>query len=398
MAGLTAFAIGYVLSQFFRNFLAVLTPSLIVDLGVTKTDLSIASGIWFLSFALMQLVVGVSLDRFGPRRTSSLLMTVFGASGCFCLAVATSSEMLILSMLLMGIGCSAALMGPVYIFARDYSPARFALLTSMMVGIGNLGNVFGASPLAYAIDLYGWRNVLLALCVFTFLIGVSLYVLVRDPAKTDGDRQGTVGFGGYLELLSIRALWPLIPLSAVNFAAVVGVRGLWAGTYLTDVHAADTFTIGRVTLAMACAMVVGNFLYGPLDQIFKTRKWVAFVGNLIGVSALLAFAFFPSSNIATITVIFVVMALAGASYGLLMAHARAFFPAHLTGRGATLMNLFTMAGVGLMQLFSGFVVTANFDPAEPTIAYVSLFIFYAIMLSGALAIYLFAKDAPPVRS
>ena len=46
------------------------------------------------------------------------------------------------------------------------------------------------------------------------------------------------------------------------------------------------------------------------------------------------------------TLLFIVIGLAGGSYGLLMAHARAFVPAHLTGRGVTLMNFFSIGGVG----------------------------------------------------
>ena len=48
----------------------------------------------------------------------------------------------------------------------------------------------------------------------------------------------------------------------------------------------------------------------------------------------------------------VVIGLAGMSYGMLMAHSRAFLPAHLTGRGVTLMNFFSIGGVGLLQFLA----------------------------------------------
>ena len=41
----------YVLSQFYRAFLAVLSPDLGRDLGATPGDLALASGLWFLAFA-----------------------------------------------------------------------------------------------------------------------------------------------------------------------------------------------------------------------------------------------------------------------------------------------------------------------------------------------------------
>ena len=63
--------------------------------------------------------------------------------------------------------------------------------------------------------------------------------------------------------------------------------------------------------------------------------------------------------------LFIIIGLCGGSYGLLMAHARAFVPAHLTGRGVTLMNFFSIGGVGVMQFATGGVVTAASVPGDP---------------------------------
>jgi hypothetical protein len=41
MAGIATLAIAYVLSQFYRSFLAVLTPALTAELGATKAQLSL---------------------------------------------------------------------------------------------------------------------------------------------------------------------------------------------------------------------------------------------------------------------------------------------------------------------------------------------------------------------
>lgn len=193
----------------------------------------------------------------------------------------------------------------------------------------------------------------------------------------------------------MRVLWPIIPLTAINYAPTTGIRGLWAGPYLADVYAADALLIGKVTLFMALAMVAGAFVYGPLDTIFRTRKWVAFAGNTIGIAALAMLAAYPAPGVIKVTVLFVIIGLAGSSYGLLMAHARAFVPAHLTGRGVTLMNFFTIAGSGIMQFATGGVVTANVDAGDPAAAYAALFAFYLAMLGAAVAIYLLARDAKP---
>ena len=183
MAGIAALAIGYVLSQFYRSFMAVLTPALTTEIGMSKAELSAASGAWFIAFALAQFAVGVSLDRFGPRRTASLMLAAGAGLGAFLFALATSPWMIIAAMALIGIGCAPVLMGSLFIFARSYSPARFAVLASWMVAFGTAGNVIGASPLASAAEAFGWRPVMAGLGVFTLLTALAVALLVRDPAE-----------------------------------------------------------------------------------------------------------------------------------------------------------------------------------------------------------------------
>jgi sugar phosphate permease len=395
MAGIAALAIGYVLSQFYRSFMAVLTPALTTEIGMSKAELSAASGAWFIAFALAQFAVGVSLDRFGPRRTASLMLAAGAGLGAFLFALATSPWMIIAAMALIGIGCAPVLMGSLFIFARSYSPARFAVLASWMVAFGTAGNVIGASPLASAAEAFGWRPVMAGLGVFTLLTALAVALLVRDPAEPGGSSGPSSGFAGYRELLRLRVLWPIIPLTMLNYAPTSGIRGLWAGPYLADVYGADAIVIGQVTLFMALAMVAGSFLYGPLDTIFRTRKWVAAGGNAMSLLALVYLTLVPVPGIVGTTVLFVIVGLCGSSYGLLMAHARAFVPAHLTGRGVTLMNFFAIGGVGAMQFATGGVVTAASVPGSPGSGYAALFGFYVLTLGASLLVYLLARDAKP---
>lgn len=394
MAGIGALALSYILSQFYRSFLAVLTPVLATELGATKSELSMASGAWFVVFALMQFVIGVALDRYGPRRTVAILLGLGGGGGAVLFALAPAPWAIIVAMGLIGAGCAPVLMSSFYIFARLYPPARFAALASFLVGFGTAGNVIGTTPLAAAAAAFGWRPVMGALALATIAAALALGALVRDPPATE-EGQVSTGFRGYLELFAMPALWAIMPMQALNSAPAVGIRGLWAGPFLSEAHGLGSVAIGNVTLAMAVAMVIGNFAYGPLDRLFGTRKWVVVGGNALGLAALLWLAVNPLAPIAAITVALAAMALFSSAFGVLMAHARAFVPGHLTGRGVTLMNFFAIGGVGVMQFVTGGIVTAATVPGEPVAAYQTLFWFYAGALGLALSLYLFSRDARP---
>lgn len=391
MSGLVALAFAYVFSQFYRSFLAVLTPILSVDLGMSKADLSYASGLWFIAFGLMQFVVGICLDRYGPRRTASVLFGLFGVAGASIFATATSPIGIILGMGFFGIGCSPVLMAAMYLFARQFTPARFAMLSSWMVAIGNLGNVVSTSPMASAVELFGWREVMLALGLGNAIVAIAVLSCVKDPAPELGHNDGV---RGYLRLLKIPALWTLLPVALITYASVAGIRGLWVGPYLNDLFAADSLLIGKISLWMAIAMVTGSVLYGPLDQLFNTRKWIVFTGGLINLIAISILAWQPQQSLMIATLLLVMMGLAGTSYAVIMAHGRSFIPAELIGRGVTLLNFFSIFGVGLFQLITGSIVTRQADPAAAS-TYQLLFGTYAISLALALMVYLNSTDSKP---
>ena len=393
MAGLAALCLAYVFSQFYRSFLAVLTPALTADLGMTKADLSLASGVWFATFALLQFAIGVALDRFGPRRTAAGFMVV-AAAGVFVFAVAWSPQTIIIAMALIGAGCAPVLMASYVLIARNYSPARFAMLASVFIGIGNLGNIIGAAPMAAAAEALGWRMTVAVLGVVTLGVAAAIFALVRDPPPVD-DPDGPPGFAGFLAVLKIRALWFIMPLTLVYYAAAGGIRGLWAGPFLADVYAADALLIGQVTLAMALAMAIGSFVYGPLDTLFNTRKWVMVTGVVIVIAALGFLAVWPQSGLWPVTLALVAIGAGGVGYGVMTAHAKSFIPPALIGRGVTLMNFLSIGGVALMQVATGALVTGTADPAAPQAAYQTLYWFYALVLGLALAVYLFSRDARP---
>ena len=64
MAALAVLLFAYVLSQFFRAFLAIVAADLTRELGLDAAQLGTLSAVWFAAFAVTQFPVGVTLDRF----------------------------------------------------------------------------------------------------------------------------------------------------------------------------------------------------------------------------------------------------------------------------------------------------------------------------------------------
>lgn len=386
-AGIIVLCLAYVLSQFYRAFLAVLSEPLSTDIGVNAEALAFASGLWFITFALCQIPVGWALDRIGPRRTASVLMGIGAGGGAILFSLANGPFGINAAMVLIGVGCSPVLMASYFIFAREYPPARFATFAALMLGIGSLGNLLASYPMAWAAETFGWRMSLGILGVLSIIVAVFIGLWLRDPARIE-QKDG----GSLLSVLRMPALWLLMPMMFVNYAPTGAIRGLWIGPYFTDVFGLGPEQVGIAGFVMGAAMILGSFAYGPLDRVFGTRKWVVFVGSALSALSLFALAYTVEGAPWISTALFASAGFFGACFPMIVAHGRAFFPPHLAGRGVTIMNLFGIGGVGIAQFVSGRFHGALAPTTDPATLYAMLFAGLGALVVFGLAFYAFSRD------
>ncbi|MEK9841709.1 MAG: MFS transporter [Paracoccaceae bacterium] len=380
--GIAILCIAYILSQFFRSFLAVLSSVLANDIGAQPDDLAYALGLLFLVFAVMQIPVGWGLDRFGPRIVSSVLLLIGGGGGAFLFASAQNPSHINLSMALLGVGCSPILMASYYIFARNYSPKIFATLAATFLGIGSLGTLIGASPLTYFVGILGWRDAVELIGIFTIFISLFLLFTVKNP---DIKYESTVSSGGFWSILKSKDILLIAPIAIICYAPVAGLRGIWLGPYFEKKFEASIDEIGTIGLIMSLGMIFGTFFYGPLDRIFKTRKWIVLIGNFICLLSVAALSFLPELSYNFAIISFALVGFFGMSFPVVVAHGRSFVPMELSGRGVTLMNLFAIGGVGVLQALSGLVFERTGD-------FGAVFSVYFILILIGLVVYFWSKD------
>ena len=380
--GIAILCIAYILSQFFRSFLAVLSSVLANDIGAQPDDLAYALGLLFLVFAVMQIPVGWGLDRFGPRIVSSILLLIGGGGGAFLFASAQNPSHINLSMALLGVGCSPILMASYYIFVRNYSPKIFATLAATFLGIGSLGTLIGASPLTYFVGILGWRDAVELIGIFTIFISLFLLFTVKNP---DIKYESTVSSGGFWSILKSKDILLIAPIAIICYAPVAGLRGIWLGPYFEKKFEASIDEIGTIGLIMSLGMIFGTFFYGPLDRIFKTRKWIVLIGNFICLLSVAALSFLPELSYNFAIISFALIGFFGMSFPVVVAHGRSFVPMELSGRGVTLMNLFAIGGVGVLQALSGLVFERTGD-------FGAVFSVYFILILIGLVVYFWSKD------
>lgn len=391
----------YLMSMFYRSTNAVLAPVLREEMGVAADQLGLLTGAFYISFAVMQIPTGLFLDRFGPRVTIALMM-LMPAAGAILFSQAESVTGLALGQAIMGAGCAVGLSGAIVIFARWFSPDRIATMIALYSGMGNVGILLSATPLAAAIGEFGWRDSFVFMAAVNALLVGQMYFLVRDAPPDHpyhGEARETLGaiFRGLGEVLARGAIWPMLALAFVSLSMVLTIRALWAGPYLADVFGLDAIARGNMLLVFTIAMLIGNVGFGPLDRLFDRRKPVVLAGAAISAAALIGLALLPEASLFVAMALLCVLGVACNYIVVIFAHGRALFPMRLVGRAVTLVNCINMFGIAVMQVITGFIIRSF--PAggggAPEIAYRAMFGFLAVCLVCGMLVYTRSKDIRP---
>lgn len=190
-----AFAAGYFLSALLRAVTATLAPVFSTELNLSAGDLGVLGGAYFLGFALMQLPLGVALDRFGSRRVGASLL-MLAVLGCLAFSQAESLGGLVVARALIGMGVAACLMAALTAYRLVLSPSAQLRANAWMLMTGSLGMLSSTLPVQALLPYLGWRGLFLLLAVLLLLAMFLLLWWVPAGPLGSSSQKSAEGQGG----------------------------------------------------------------------------------------------------------------------------------------------------------------------------------------------------------
>ena len=366
----------YFLSYFYRSANAVIAPDLSSEMGLNAGQLGLMTSLFFVTFAIAQLPLGIGLDKWGPRWVTPGLM-LLGVAGSLIFAVAPSFAVLALGRGLIGAGMAGVLMGSFKAFSQWYSPGRFATVSGLLVGIGSTGALIAATPLAWLNNTIGWRAVFAIGGVVTFLIALSIVLWTRSspPGVPRPDRNDSES--KLKEIFTDIRFWRIAPLNFFMAGTMLAFQGLWAGPYLFDAMRLNEIETGNILLLMGIGVTVGFMVSGWLCDRLGTVRVIATGGIIFMVAQ---FILVMQPPLAAVALVYILFGVSGSFNIMLMAHARQIFPPAMTGQAVTAANLFGISGTFLLQWWMGLIIgsfPANAAGHYPPQAYSAALLFTA---------------------
>ena len=324
---------------------AVLAPTLAQEFGLSAGGLGLLSSMYFFSFALCQLPVGVAMDRYGPRRVNAALLLLAAAGGAW-FAQAESAAGAIAARALIGIGVSSCLMASFTAFVLWYPAERISTMNAIAFSAGAVGAMTATVPLELLLRVWPWREAFMLIVAATVAVSMVLWLWVPErTARRQGDGLGEIlkGLGALMRDPAFLRI--AICLGASQFAAVA-LQTLWIATWLRDVGGYTPAEVARGLLAVNVAMIAGYLGFGRAADSLQRRGRSALPLLVAGVavsSLSLALIIFIKAF-----VLWLVFVGAGTSVVLAYSILSRRVPKAMAGRANTAINVF-----GFVGMFSG---------------------------------------------
>lgn len=380
------FAAGYYLSYLFRTINALIATRLMSDLGLNAADLGVLTSVFFLSFAAIQLPLGMMLDRYGPRRVQIALLPI-AALGAAVFAVADNFAVLVISRALIGVGVAGSLMSGLKAIVLWFPRDRIPLANGCFVMLGALGAVTATAPAESLLQSIGWRGLFEVLAALSAMCALLIYLFVPDTALQNCALKNTQKLGSLRSVFGDARFWRFAPLSATCIGSAWALHGLWAAPWLKDVAGLDQSAIMQHLFVMAMVACGGALFLGfGADRFGHGRgrtETILVMAAVLFIAAQLALALgWPIPTALTWAIVAGFGAATVLSFAILAEH----FPGEIAGRANAALNLLHVGGAFVLQSGIGIVIE-QWTPEGgryPTVAYQTAFAFIIALQIVAL--------------
>ncbi|WGL50338.1 MFS transporter [Nocardioides sp. BP30] len=263
----------YLLAVFNRSSLAVAGLIATDRFHISAGQLSTFAMLQLLVYAGMQIPVGLMVDRFGSRTvlTGGLLVMSAAQTG---FALATTYPEALIARVFVGMGDAMTFICVLRLVSAWFPLRRIPLVTQLTGNVGQLGALFAAVPMTWALSHLGWHAAYLIAAGAGPVLLVPMLLFLRDSPGSRHQRGTALSLPDLGR--NLRSSWAqpgtrlgfwvhfTTPFSATMLALLWGYPFFVEGEHLSDGAAGSLLSL----------IVVANIVAGPvLGWLVGRHPW-----------------------------------------------------------------------------------------------------------------------------
>jgi len=165
-----------------RSSMSVAEGHMRQEFGMTEGQIGIILGSFGWSYALMQIPMGMLLDKIGIKWVMRVATTLWAIS-CFLTAAISGMGLLLVARLILGLAEAPIFPGAMKTTGYWFPRSERGMATVIFDSGQRLSNVIGFPIVGAAVALFGWRGAFITIGVLSLVYTVVFFFRYRDPKE-----------------------------------------------------------------------------------------------------------------------------------------------------------------------------------------------------------------------
>ena len=297
-----------------------MASSIIDSMGITYEQFAFIGSSYYITYALMQPIVGLIVDKFGVR----LFLTIASglcAVGVIGFAFSDGFWGAFISRMIIGYGSSFAYVSLLMLALNWFPTKHFGFVCGLSQFLGAIGPLLAGAPVAYLLkSVDSWRSLFLWSGYIGIILTICIGIFIRNkPKKTNHNIFFLITPGPFFSrmrsLLSLGQIWWIMLYSSMMYVSLPLLGAYWGTTYM------ETRGFTRPTAALIISMIwvglsIGCPLWGRISDLTRRRKPFLMLCGLIGAVSSFCIIFINISNLYLLLALFILVGIASAGQSL----------------------------------------------------------------------------------
>jgi len=330
---------------FFYKYLVQVSPSVMTSdlmqaFQVNGAGLGNLSACYFYAYLLMQIPVGILLDRLSLRFLTSLAIVTCSLS-TLLFAHTHSLSIACLMRAAMGFGAAFAAVSCLKAATLWFPARRFALVSGMCMTAAMFGAVGGQIPLSLLVQHLDWRSALDWVGGAGLLLSLLYVLIVQDRPQAYAQHSASSSILQQLKLIvRNKQAWLLSLYSGLAFTPVSVFGGLWGVPFLQEAYHVSASQAAFAVSWIFIGFAIGAPILGWFSDYWGRRKPVMVLGSCLALATLLMVLYLGSEQLWLLCLILFAFGMGASGFFTSFAMIREVFPAVLGATVLGFMNTF----------------------------------------------------------
>lgn len=358
-------AIYYCYEYFLRISPSVMTPELMSTYHLTGAQIGNLSAFYYLAYTPMQLIVGLLMDRYGPRRLLTVA-SLFCAIGTYLFASGYSLWIAQIGRFLVGFGSSFAFVGALKLATIWLPPNRFALISGIITTLGMAGAMIGDVLLRAMVDMIGWEQTTLVSAVSGIFLAAILWTMVRDEGQEHYLMHlRHVHFKelilNLLQALKKAQIWLIGLTGCLLYLSLSAFAELWGIPYLEQAQGLSKATAASANSMVFLGWAIGAPFWGWFSEYIGRRCGSIIISSFAALMSMCILLYVPGLTYTTLFVLLFLIGFFTSAEIVVFSLAREVCSIRIAGTVIALTNMLIMIGGNVFQPVIGKILDSHWQ-------------------------------------